>query len=168
MTRRHIHYEAAFEDYLRSCGLPYVAVDEHRKAIFSGSRVKSFDFLVYREDGATWLVDVKGRKFPYDCENQKRYWENWVAREDLEGLSRWQEAFGEGFLSILVFAYLLLGPEDRKPTEHVHPFRDDLYAFMCIRLDDYRRECRPRSPKWDTLSVPAARFRELAKPIQSA
>ena len=45
--RRHIHYEAAFEDYLRSRGWPYLPVDEHRKAIFSGARIKSFDFLVY-------------------------------------------------------------------------------------------------------------------------
>ena len=168
MTRRHIHYEAAFEDYLRSRGLPYVAVDEHKKAIFAGERVKSFDFLVYRDEGITWLVDVKGRKFPYDGENQKRYWENWVAREDLDGLSQWQQAFGKGFLSVFVFTYVLLGPEDRKPTEYVHPHRDSLYAFMCIPVDDYRRESRSRSPKWDTVSMPAARFRELARPIQLA
>ena len=49
MTRRHIHYEAAFEDYLRSEGIAYVAVDEQEKAIFSGARVKSFDFLLYRK-----------------------------------------------------------------------------------------------------------------------
>ncbi len=64
MARRHIHYEAAFEDYLRSRGLPYVAVDETRKAIFAGTRVKSFDFLVYHDRGSNRLVDVKGRKFP--------------------------------------------------------------------------------------------------------
>ena len=64
MARRHIHYEAAFEDYLRSRGLAYVAVDETRKAIFAGARVKSFDFLVYHEPGSNRLVDVKGRKFP--------------------------------------------------------------------------------------------------------
>ena len=167
MTRRHIHYEVAFEDYLRSRGLPYVAVDEKRKAIFSGSRVKSFDFLVYHPQGLTWLVDVKGRKFPYVTDGQKRYWENWITREDLAGLTHWQEAFGEGFVSMLVFAYHLLEPDDRLPTIHVHPFRDALYAFMCVELDAYRQACRPRSAKWDTVSVPRGRFRELAKPIQS-
>ena len=48
MTQRHIHYEAAFEDYLRSRGWPYIPVDEQKKAIFAGARIKSFDFLVYR------------------------------------------------------------------------------------------------------------------------
>ena len=167
MARRHIHYEAAFEDYLRSCGLPYIAVDEHRKAIFAGGRVKSFDFVVYRPDGPTWLVDIKGRKFPYENDQgHKRYWENWITRDDLDGLSCWQKAFGDGFESILVFAYLLMGPEDRAPTHHVHPFRDQHYAFMCVRLDDYRDSARTRSPKWDTLSLPTRTFRDHAKPIQ--
>jgi hypothetical protein len=168
MARRYIHYEAAFEDYLRSRGLPYVAVDEHRKAIFSGTRVKSFDFLVYYERGRTWIVDIKGRKFPYDTDGQKRYWENWVTREDIEGLTRWQETFGDGFVAMLVFAYLLLCPEERAPTGHVHTFKEQRYAFMCVSLDDYRRECRRRSCKWDTLSMPMGRFRKLIEPIQTA
>jgi len=36
MTKRNNHYEAAFEDYLRSQGVPYVLVDEARRAIFAG------------------------------------------------------------------------------------------------------------------------------------
>ena len=123
MTRRHIHYEAAFEDYLRSCGQPYLAIDEHRKAIFAGSRVKSFDFLVYRRQGSHWLVDIKGRKFPYEMDGQKRYWENWITREDLDGLTHWQEAFGEGFVSMLIFAYLLDDSDERRPAPVTHPFR---------------------------------------------
>ena len=61
MTRRHIHYEAAFEDYLRSRGVPYVPVDEAKRAIFAGDKLKSFDFLVYPGGQRHWIVDVKGR-----------------------------------------------------------------------------------------------------------
>ena len=57
MARRHNHYEAAFEDYLRSRGWPYLPVDEQKKAIFAGARVKSFDFLVYRT-GAMGAFDL--------------------------------------------------------------------------------------------------------------
>lgn len=168
MTRRHIHYEAAFEDYLRSRGVPYIPVDESRKAIFAGNRVKSFDFLVYRPGGEKWLVDVKGRKFPYDTDGQKRYWENWVTREDISGLEHWQRAFGAGFAAVFVFAYHLQTPIDRPPTGELHLFRDESYAFMCVSLADYRAACRPRSSSWDTVSMPTARFRELARPIQLA
>ena len=165
MTRRHIHYEAAFEDYLRSQGVPYVPVDEHKKVIFAGARVKSFDFLVYRNGADTWLADVKGRKYPYHTKSSKRYWENWITRADLEGLTRWQEVFGQGFQSVLVFAYWLTGDDARWPTPHVHAFGDKRYAFLCVSLDDYRHHCRPRSAKWDTVTLPAATFRRLARPI---
>jgi len=166
MTRRHIHYEAAFEDYLRSQGIAYIAVDEKKKAIFSGARVKSFDFLVYREPGETWLVDVKGRKFPYDTPSHKRYWENWLTLDDLDGLKQWEDVFGGGFVAMVVFAYLLLGPEDRQPTPHVHPYRDEYYAFLAIPAADYAAHARKRSDKWGTVSVAAKTFRSLARPIQ--
>ena len=51
MTRRYIHYEAAFEDYVISRGWPYVPVLEQRRVIFSGARVKSFDLMVYPNRG---------------------------------------------------------------------------------------------------------------------
>ncbi len=60
--KRHVHYEVAFEDYLRSRGVPYVAVDEARKAVFVGTEVKSFDFLVYVPDGRKLNDDVTGSK----------------------------------------------------------------------------------------------------------
>ena len=64
MTRRSVHYEAAFEDYLRRQQIPYVAVDEAKRAIFGRVSLKSFDFVVYSSSGANLLVDIKGRKFP--------------------------------------------------------------------------------------------------------
>ena len=166
MTRRHIHYEAAFEDYLRSRGWPYIAVNQHKKAIFSGARIKSFDFLLYCPWGTTWLVDVKGRKFPYDGAGGRRYWENWVTREDLEGLAQWQGVFGEGFEAVLVFAYWLTGAGGQLPSAHVHAFRDEYYSFLCISQEDYRRHCRRRSSKWQTVTVPAPIFRRVARPLE--
>jgi hypothetical protein len=165
MARRHIHYEAAFEDFLRSRGIAYVPVDEQKKVIFSGARVKSFDFLIYPQGGKPWLVDVKGRKFPYETDGNRRYWENWVTRDDVEGLTRWKEVFGQGFEAVFVFAYLLSGESERHGTLLAHPFRDNEYAFWGVTLEDYAENSRQRSPKWETISLSAARFRELAKPL---
>ncbi len=174
MTRRYIHYEAAFEDYLRSRGLPYVAVDEHRKAIFAGTRVKSFDFIVYRSSGPHWLVDVKGRKFPYDNDGHKRFWENWVTADDIEGLTRWQEAFGDGFASAIIFAYHLTGADDSEPAAvarslgALHTYAGEQYAFISVLNDDYSKACRQRSPRWDTVSTSARKLREMAVPLEAA
>lgn len=168
MAQQHVHYEAAFQDFLRSRGWPYLPIDEQKKAIFSGARVKSFDFLVYPPGGKAWLVDVKGRKFPYEGSSGKRYWENWVPRADLDGLSRWDDAFGEGFQTGLIFAYWLVGPMGRVPTSQVHAFRGRDYAFLWISALDYATHARQRSPKWDTVSVPAATFRRLVKPLNES
>ncbi|MEE9295411.1 MAG: HYExAFE family protein [Phycisphaerae bacterium] len=167
MARRHIHYEAAFEDYLRSQGIAYIPVDESKKAIFAGARVKSFDFLVYRKPGETWLVDVKGRKFPYDTPGNRRYWENWLPQTDIDGLTQWQKVFGDGFVAMIVFAYHLLGPEDKQPTAHVHPYRGQYYAFLAVPVERYAQHARPRSASWQTVTVPAGKFRELAQPVQT-
>lgn len=166
--KRYQHYETAFENYLRCRSIPYVPVDETRKVIFSGSRVKSFDFLVYPADNCHWIVDVKGRKFPYGSaagRSSSGYWENWVTREDLNGLTEWQTVFGDDFEARFVFAYLLQGPADRWPVGRPHSWRGKLYAFFTIRIDDYLRHCRQRSIRWGTVAVPRQTFRDLAQPL---
>lgn len=167
MAQRHVHYEAAFEDFVRSRGWPYIPVDEQKKAIFSGARIKSFDFLVYPPGCDAWLVDVKGRKFPYEVSGGKRYWENWVTRRDLAGLTRWKEVFGAGFQPLLVFAYWLLCKPGSEPTSSVHAFRNEYYAFLAVRAEDYAAHARHRSQSWDTVSVPHAAFRQIVQPIES-
>ena len=81
MANRDNHYEAAFEEYLRSRGVPYVAVDEAKRSVLSdGASIKSLDFIVSSPGLASgcpisWLVDVKGRKFP-SGDIQKQYWKD--------------------------------------------------------------------------------------------
>lgn len=171
MAHRNVHYEAAFEDYLRSRGWPYVAVDETKKAIFADVAVKSFDFLVYSQVGRNLLVDVKGRKFPDlaagRAKGASRIWENWITREDVEGLGEWEKVFGADFLAVLVFAYWLQGPPDRSPFEDVHFYRGRHYAFMAISRADYIALAKPRSAKWQTITIPSAEFASRVADIAS-
>ena len=171
MANRSIHYEAAFEDYLRGRGWPYVVVDEAKKAIFADSAIKSFDFLVYSETGANLLVDVKGRRFP-DVGGARRArspkaWENWITRDDVEGLSEWEKVFGPDFTAILVFAYWLDGSGRQSPFDDVHFFRKRHYAFVAITLADYVSASRPRSAKWQTIAMPSASFAKAAMDVAS-
>ncbi len=170
MAHRNVHYEAAFEDYLRSRGQPYVAVDEAKKAIFAGATVKSFDFLVYSESGPNLLVDVKGRKFPDAVRGKRqpsRAWENWVTRQDLDGLAEWEKVFGDDFQAALVFAYWLQGPPLRSPFADVHVFREKHYAFMAVTLAEYVLAARTRSEKWQTVTMPTAAFTRAARDVIS-
>lgn len=169
MAHRSVHYEAAFEDYLRAKGLPYVAVDEAKKAIFAGAAIKSFDFLVYSNSGPNLLVDVKGRKFPDSLPGRgtghTRAWENWVTRQDVEGLREWEKVFGADFHAVLVFAYWLQGPPQRAPFQDVHLYKQKHYAFVGMALADYMTAARPRSAKWQTVAMPSAEFARQAADI---
>ena len=103
MANRENHYEAAFEAYLRSRQVPYVAVDEAKRSCAAEGSLKSLDFIVSPPGALSWLVDVKGRRFPSG--DQKQYWKNWSTRDDLRSLAAWQEYFGADFCPMLVFAY---------------------------------------------------------------
>src|SRR5580704_8899629 len=112
MAKRNNHYDAAFEAYLRRAGVPFVVVDEARRARLNQVSLKSMDFIVTAPGNRNLLVDVKGRRFPSGCGPERaragHKWENWATRDDLDSLCRWQEVFGDGFRSMLMFAYDLL------------------------------------------------------------
>ena len=166
MADRNNHYESAFEAYLRSRGVPYVAVDEAKRSVLSdGASIKSLDFIVSSPGAMTWLVDVKGRRFPSGDE-QKQYWKNWSPREDLGSLAQWEGLFGGDFCGLFVFAYDVLG--DRAPLsgEQLFEHRGRLYGFVGVRLSDYTAHARPISPSWDTVAMPTAEFRRLAVPME--
>lgn len=164
MAKRDNHYEAAFEEYVRQREIPYVAVDETKRARLGGGSLKSLDFIVSPALGPSWLVDVKGRHFP--AGRQKQYWKNWSTRDDLRSLTAWQHLFGAGFQGLFVFAYQIVGDQSPLPVEQLFESHDRLYGFVGITLDDYSRLARPLSAAWDTLSAPTASFRNSAAPVE--
>jgi hypothetical protein len=165
MANRDNHYEAAFEEYLRSHGVPYVAVDEARRSVLSnGASIKSLDFIVSAPGQIAWLVDVKGRRFP-SGEEQKQYWKNWSTADDLRSLAQWEEFFGDNFRGLFVFAYDVLGNRSPLPAEELFEYRDKLYGFVAVPLSAYMGHARMISPRWDTLAMPTAEFRRHARPL---
>ncbi len=160
---RHNHYELAFEAYLRSRRVGYVAVDEARRAVLSEASVKSLDFIVSSPTGTTWLVDVKGRLFPSG--SQKQYWKNWSTYDDLIGLAQWERMFGPNAQGLFVFAYQVCNDRSPLPIEQLFEFRDTRYGFVAIRLQHYTQWAKTISPRWNTLAMSTRQFRELAEPL---
>lgn len=168
MAKRDNHYEAAFEAYLRWLAIPYVAVDETRRTLAGDLSLKSLDFLVSplgnRSPGAcNWLVDVKGRRFPT---GKSQYWRNWCTREELTSLAGWETLFTPGGAGLLVFAYNVVGDRAPLAAEELFVHRSSLYGFVGIRLDHYTSWARQLSVRWDTVAVPTAKFRALARPVR--
>jgi hypothetical protein len=158
------HYEAAFEAYLRERRVAYVAVDEARRSLVADGSLKSLDFIVSPGGGTSWLIDVKGRRFPSGDENHQ-YWKNWSTRDDLRSLAAWQHHFGEGFCPALVFAYHVVADRAPLPAEQLFPFRGEQYGFIAVRLADYVPYARPLSESWDTVMMPTRLFRQAAQPV---
>jgi hypothetical protein len=164
MANRDNHYEAAFEEYLRARHIPYVAVDETRRSLLPDSSLKSLDFIVSTRRGVSWLVDVKGRRFPSG--RQKQYWKNWSTRDDLTSLRQWERLFGQPFGALFVFAYNIVGDQAPLPVERLFEYQGGLYGFVAIRMTDYAEYARPISPSWDTVAMPVLNFRQLAAPFE--
>jgi len=162
MADRSVHYEAAFEAYLRDRGIPYVAVDEAKKALFANAKLKSFDFVVYSKNGPNLLIDVKGRQHR---DAARGSFQTWTTERDVDDLAQWEQVFGEGFKAVLTFIYWIDAP--LTPGEGAFEHRDRWYLLMGIDLSEYRRHMRRRSAKWETVSLSAEDFRQLARPIES-
>ena len=47
----------------------------------------------------------------------------------------------------------------------VYDFDDNRYVFFAVKLDDYRLFMKVRSPKWQTVTLPADKFRRCAVEI---
>lgn len=166
---RSNHYERAFEEYLRALRRPYVAVDEQRRALVeetSLGSLKSLDFIVPGPDGAQFLIDVKGRRFPSGEQESGGRWENWCTREDPASLLHWESLFGPGYRGLLVFAYDVWTARAAREFDELFEYRDRQYAFVGIAADDYERLDRQRSPKWQTVSLPNRLFRGFSRPFR--
>jgi hypothetical protein len=165
MADRSNHYEAAFEAYLRSRGVPYVAVDEARRALFAEVRLKSLDFIVYSRQGKNLLVDVKGRRFPSGAGRSRHLWESWATQEDTESLVRWEEVFGADFQAVLAFAYNIVDERYRERFADRFEYRSRQYGFIAIALEHYRAHMKVRSPGWGTVSLPGRVLRDHSRPF---
>src|SRR5258706_8745456 len=165
MGDRKIHYEAAFEGFLRDRGIPCVAVDEAKKALFANAKLKSFDFVVYSKNGPNLLVDVKGRQMrSTKTASTNRRFESWTTERDVADLMQWEQVFGDGFKALLTFIYWIEAPmEGCAPEPGMFNHRDRWNLLYGIALDEYRNHMRRPSAKCENVSSPAAEFRNLAR-----
>jgi hypothetical protein len=188
MAQRRFHYEQSFEHYLRANRVPYVAVDEAKKALMPApgrsttrpaastaapepvrNSLKSFDFVVYAPQ-RNLLVDVKGRMFgkahSATPQSNRRY-ESWVTMDDVESMRHWQRLFGNDFQAVFVFAYCLRQQPPDALFDELFAFGDRWYALRDVTLADYEQAMVQRSSKWQTVHVPAAAFARISRPFSA-
>lgn len=190
MARRYLHYERAFEGFLRARRIPYVAVDEARKSLVpevmgvaatgdSGGALKSFDFVIYGIDSCApglgltgnLLVDIKGRRIPPSRSRLATpsmlpgRMESWVTLEDVESLAHWERLFGEGFQAVFLFVYACDAQPPDALFQEVFEDRGTWYALRAVTLSAYRAAMKTRSPKWRTVDIPRRIFEQISMPL---
>jgi hypothetical protein len=107
---------------------------------------------------------VKGRRFP-SGNHHKQYWRNWSTWDDLRSLARWQDQLGGNSVALFGFVYHVIAEKSPVALEQLFEFRGQRYAMLAVRAVDYIRFARPLSAKWQTVSMPAALFRQAAVPF---
>jgi hypothetical protein len=179
MAQRRFHYEQAFEHFLRANRVPYVAVDEAKKALMPAAGrshakpaadekpLKSFDFVVYTPN-RNLLVDVKGRMFGSTASanpHSSRRFESWVTVDDVESLKHWQNLFGSDFEAVFVFAYCLRQQPPDALFEELFAFGERWYVLREVGLADYGKNMVSRSGKWQTVHIPSEAFSRISRPF---
>ena len=161
----YAYYEAVFENILRKCEIPYIAINENKRPIIRGEAIKNFDFIVYSKKGK-YLIDIKGKFFPYEYSYGKpNYWENWITLDDIKGLKFWQKIFGKGFKSFIIYPFLIKYKKDNKQFDYFHIFKGNLYGVVAISMDLYLKNSKSRSKKWKAIYISRDKFRKLAVPL---
>ena len=163
------HYEEAFENWLIDNRVRYVAVDQHKRAAFARSRIKSFDFLIYPGNAHSEIIiaEIKGRKFHGTSLSKLSGLQSWVTIDDVRGLIRWEQVFGKGHLAVFIFAYHFENVDVECDGREVYDFDQRKYLFLSVKLEDYRSYMTVRSPKWQTVSLPADLFRNCAVDLKT-
>lgn len=134
MTKRkgkYANYEKIFEDFLRRKKILYIAINEFKRPLFKNKKVKNFDFIINTKRG-TFLLEVKGKQFPYVSSSGKNYWENWIVKDDILGLSIWSKKLK--LPAFIVYVYFIKEKEELKYFKNII---EGKYGIVCISLENY-------------------------------
>ena len=155
------HYELAFENWLKDNHIPFAAADEHKRSEIDDSQVKGFDFLLKPPGCKPIIAEVKGRKFKGTSFENLTGFECWVTKDDVNGLSKWKQYFGD-CNAVFLFAYMIENIDVDFDGREVYYFDSNRYVFFAIMLEDYQKYMKRRSPKWKTVTLAADHFRECS------
>jgi len=161
------HYERAFANFLSDNKIRYIAVDEQKRAALGKSNLKSFDYLLYPANQPIIIAEIKGRTFSGKSFVKLAGFECWVTTDDVDGLAAWQQIFGPSHSAAFIFAYRIKSIDVDFDGRSIYEFKGQTYIFFCVKLADYIRYMKQRSPKWKTVTMSAENFRTCAVQLQN-
>ncbi|MHC5118969.1 MAG: HYExAFE family protein [Planctomycetota bacterium] len=167
-TEQTYPYEQAFESFLSENKTPFIWVDQSKRPEFFQSSVKNFDFLLHPDSQSPILVELKGRTFKGDSLAGLKGLDGWATFEDVQALSQWLQRFRSDYSdarAYFVFAFRFENIDVETDGHDVYDYLGQRYLFLAIPLEKYAAAKKVRSPKWQTVTLPAEDFRRWALPI---
>lgn len=164
------HYERAFACWLGENRVPFVPIDQSRRAELGDLHPKSFDFLLRPGGPQRILVEVKGRTFGGVSLAGRRGLDCWITEEDAQAMRVWRRLFTRRHtedLAVFVFAFRLRQPDVDPDGLAVYEFENQRYLFFVIRAADYLRHMKRRSPRWRTVTLGAESVRGLTVSLET-
>ena len=160
------NYEKAFAGWLIENQIEFITAADQHKPVYENSELKSFDFLLCPRCGKKIIAEVKGRRFRGKTFEGLTNLECWVTTDDVDGLAAWQKTLGPDYDAAFIFAYNVQNVDVDFDGREVFGLNDDRYLFLAVRLADYIKYMKQRSPRWKTVNLPADKFRLCAAPVK--
>ena len=160
-------YEQAFECFLTENKLSFIWIDQSKCLELNDGPVKNFDFLIYPESRSSVLVELKGRTFKGTSLAGIKGLGGWVTFEDVQSLSHWLDQFQKEAptaQAVFVFAFRFENIDIETDGWDVYDYSGERFLFLAIPLQKYADTMKIRSPKWQTVVLPAKDFRQHAVP----
>lgn len=161
-------YEQAFTAWLTEHHVPFIIIDQSKRFSLADEGVKNFDFLVFPDSDCPVLVEMKGRTFHGSTLAGLKGLDGWVPFEDIQALTHWQGVFERekgDCEAVFVFAFVFEQIDVETDGHAVYDFDGRRYLLLATSLDDYKAAMKPRSEKWQTVTVSAADFRQITVPV---
>jgi hypothetical protein len=161
-------YEQAFESFLTENKIPFVWVDQSTRLQFHDAGVKNFDFLLYPDSQYPILVELKGRTFKGDSLAGLKGLDGWVTFEDVQALTQWLARFCWDYpaaQAFFVFAFRFANIDVETDGQPVYDYAGKRFLFLVVPLEKYAAAMKIRSPRWQTVNLPAEDFRQATVPL---
>lgn len=168
-TNQANSYELAFESFLTESKIPFVWVDQSQRPEFFDGSVKNFDFFLYPDSQCPVLIELKGRTFKGDSLAGLKGLDGWATFEDVQALSQWLARFRVDYpaaQAYFVFVFRFANIDVETDGRAVYDFGGQRFLFLAIPLDKYAAAMKVRSPKWQTVTLPAEDFPRAEKPME--
>jgi len=162
-------YEQVFESRLREHKIVFESVVQTQRVEAGAGRVKNFDFLLHPRGDAPVLVELKGRTFHGASLAGLKGLDAWVTFEDVQALSYWLDVYRRqkpATRAVFVFVFRMEQVDIESDGQVLYEFAGERYLMLSAALTDYRRGMKPRSTRWQTVTVSAEDFRRIARPFE--